>query len=139
MIVVTVTDAARNASTVLDQNITTSNPQTTPTPSGRHAVHARFVISWRWNGGVTLLRSIRVTHLPRRARVTVACLGSRCPRLGAHAKGQRKIARMLRRLGGRRLRAGQSLLITVTAPRHTAERIAVRIRDGLKPRARLLH
>lgn len=136
---VTVTDAARNASTVLDQNITTSNPQTTPTPSGRHAVHARFVISWRWNGGVTLLRSIRVTHLPRRARVTVACLGSRCPRLGAHAKGQRKIARMLRRLGGRRLRAGQSLLITVTAPRHTAERIAVRIRDGLKPRARLLH
>ena len=61
---VTVTDAARNSSTVLDQNITTSNPQTTPNPSGRRAIHARFTISWRWNGATTTLRSIRVQHLP---------------------------------------------------------------------------
>ena len=45
---------------------------------------------------------------------------------------------MLRKLGGRRLRAGQTLLITVTARGHKAERIAVRIRAGLKPSARLL-
>jgi hypothetical protein len=45
---------------------------------------------------------------------------------------------MLRKLEGRRLRAGQSLFITVTAPRHTAERIAVQIRDDLKPSARLV-
>jgi predicted transcriptional regulator len=45
---------------------------------------------------------------------------------------------MLRRLGGRRLRAGQTLLVTVTARRHIAERIAVTIRNGHKPSARLL-
>jgi hypothetical protein len=45
---------------------------------------------------------------------------------------------MLRKLGGRRLSAGQSLLITVTAGRHRAERIVVKIRNGLKPSARLL-
>jgi hypothetical protein len=135
---VTVTDAAGNSSTVLDQTITTSNPQTTPAPSGRRALHARFVISWRWNGATTLLRSIRVTHLPRNARVAVRCAGKHCPRLKASASGQRKIAALLRRLAGRRLRAGQTLLVTVTARGHASERIAVRIRDGLKPSARLL-
>jgi hypothetical protein len=135
---VSVTDAAGNTSPVLEQTITTSNPQTTPNPSGRHALHARFVISWRWTGVTTLLRSIRVTHLPRGARVTVHCAGKHCPRLRASAKGPRKVARMLHKLAGRRLRAGQSLFITVTAPHHRAERIAVQIRDGLKPSARLL-
>ena len=135
---VTVTDAAGNSSTVLDQNITTSNPQTTPNPSGRRALHARFVISWRWTGTTTLLRSIRVTHLLRNARVAVRCAGKHCPRLRASASGPRKVATMLRKLGGRRLRAGQSLFITVTAPRHSAERIAVQIRNGRVPQARLL-
>ncbi|HEX3975897.1 MAG TPA: hypothetical protein VHW96_06505 [Solirubrobacteraceae bacterium] len=135
---VTVTDAAHNSSTVLDQNITTSNPQTTPNPSGHHALHARFVISWHWNGATTLLRAMRVTHLPRSARVTVHCAGKHCPRLGASANGPRRVAKMLRGLAGRHLRAGQSLFITVTAPRHTAERIVVRIRNGVKPSARLL-
>jgi hypothetical protein len=133
-----VTDAAGNTSPVLDQTITTSNPQTTPKPSGHSALHARFVISWRWAGTRTVLRSIRVTHLARNARVAVRCAGKHCPRLRASAKGGRKVATMLRRLQGRHLTAGQSLLITVTAPRHKAERIAVEIRNGLKPSARLL-
>ncbi|MFZ1993437.1 MAG: hypothetical protein WAU75_04955 [Solirubrobacteraceae bacterium] len=136
---VTVTDAARNSSTVLDQTITTSNPQTTPAPSGRRALHARFVISWRWAGATTLLRSIRVTHLLRNARVTVRCAGKHCPRLKASATGPRKVATMLRKLEDRRLRAGQSLLITVTAPRHQAERIRLHIRNGRVPLAKLLH
>ena len=99
----TVTDAARNSSTVLDQNITTSNPQTTPNPSGRRAIHARFTISWRWNGATTTLRSIRVQHLPRAARLTVRCTGRHCPRLRASATGPRRVATLLRRLAGRRL------------------------------------
>jgi hypothetical protein len=135
---VTVTDAARNSSTVLDQAITTSNPQTTPKPSGRRALHARFVISWRWSGASTQLRSIRVRNLLRNARVAVRCSGKHCPRLRASAKGPRKVGTLLHRLTGRRLKAGQSLLVTVTAPRHQAERIAIRIRNGLKPSARLL-
>jgi hypothetical protein len=135
---VTVTDAAGNSSTVLDQTITTSNPQTTPNPAGRGALHARFVISWRWNAATTLLRSVRVTHLPRKARVAIRCAGTHCPRLKASASGTRKIAALLHKLARRRLRAGQTLLITVTAPRHRSERIAIRIRNGLKPSARLL-
>jgi hypothetical protein len=135
---VTVIDAARNSSTVYDNTITTSNPQTTPNPKGRHALHARFVISWHWEGTHTLLRSIHVTHLLRGARVAVRCAGSHCPRIRASARGPRKVTTLLRGLARRRLGAGQTLLITVTAHRHTAERIAVKIRDGLKPRARLL-
>ena len=135
---VTVTDAAHNSSTVLDQNITTSNPQTTPNPSGRRATHARFTISWRWNGATTVLRSIRVTHLPRNAHVAVRCAGRHCPRVGAGATGPRRVATLLHRLGGRRFRAGQRLLITVTEPRHRAERIALGIRNGRIPSARLL-
>lgn len=135
---VTVTDAAHNSSTVLDQNITTSNPQTTPRPSGHRALHAQFTISWRWSGPTTLLRSIRVKHLLRNARVTVRCAGKHCPRLRTSATGPRKISAMLAHLAGRRLTAGQSLLITVTAPRHRPERIALGIRNGRKPTARLL-
>jgi len=135
---VTVTDAAGNSSTVLDETITTSNPQTTPRPGGRRALHAQFTISWRWNGATTFLRSIRVKHLLRNARVSVRCVGKHCPRLGGTAKGPRRVSVLLKRLGGRRLRAGQSLLITVTAPHHRAERIALDILNGRKPAARLL-
>lgn len=135
---VTVTDAARNSSTVLDQTISTSNPQTTPTPSGRGALRARFTISWRWTGATTVLRSIHVARLPRNARVAVRCAGRHCPRIRASATGPRRVATLLHRLGGRRFRAGQRLLITVTARRHRAERIELQIRNGRLPRARLL-
>jgi len=137
VLAVALTDAAGNTSPVLDQAITTSNPQTTPKPRGR-GLHAQFMISWSWSAATTILRSIRVAHLPRNARVSVHCAGKHCPRLRASAKGPRKVARMLRRLAGRRLTAGQALFITVTARRHKAERIVCHIRDGLKPSARLL-
>ena len=55
---VAVIDAAQNVSTVLDQKISTYNPQRTPIPRGRHSVHAQFVISWSWRGRTTRLRSI---------------------------------------------------------------------------------
>jgi hypothetical protein len=122
---------------VLDQNITTSNPQTTPEPHGP-GLHAQFSISWRWSGARTQLRSIRVKHLARNARVRVRCVGKHCPRLGASARGPRRVASMLRKLAGHRLRAGQSLLITVTAPHHSAERIVLDIRKGRKPSAKLV-
>jgi hypothetical protein len=134
----TVIDAARNRSTVLDQTIVTSNPQTTPNPAGRGGLHARFVISWRWSGPTTVLRSIHVQHLARNARVSVRCAGRHCPRLRASAVGPRRVGALLRRLAGRRLGAGQSLLITVTAPHRRPERITLGIRSGQKPTARLL-
>ena len=136
---VTVTDAAHNSSTVLDQTITTSNPQTTPAPSGRRTPRARFVISWRWLGATTVLRSIRVQNLARTARVAVRCAGRHCPRIRAHATGPRKVRALLRHLAGRRLKAGQSLLITVTAWHLHPERIKLQMRKGRAPLAKLLH
>ena len=70
--------------------------------------------------------------------MAVRCAGKRCPRLRAAATGPRKVAALLSRLAGRRLSAGQTLLITVTQPHHSAERIALGIRNGRKPSARLL-
>jgi hypothetical protein len=136
---VSVTDAAGNSSTVLDQTITTSNPQTTPKPSGRDSLHAQFVIKWRWLGATTRAVQIRVKRLAGNARVTVSCVGKRCPRLRASARGIRRVEAMLHTLVGRRLRVGQALLLTVTAPHHKAERIALVIRNSRKPLAKLLH
>lgn len=137
VLAVSVTDAAGNYSAVFNQTITTSNPQTTPRPRGR-GLHAQFTISWSWSGPTTILRSIRVARLPRDARVAVHCAGPHCPRMRARAKGPRSVARMLRRLGGRRLTAGQALFITVTERHHKAERIVCHILNGAKPSARLL-
>jgi hypothetical protein len=135
---VTVTDAARNSSTVLDQTITTSNPQTTPVPRSGRAVHARFIISWSWTGNRTTLRSIEVQKLTSHANVAVRCLGRGCPRLKLRSAGARHVGRLLRALGGRRFRAGDRLRITVTARGRSAERIELRMRDNQLPQARLL-
>lgn len=134
---VAVTDAADNSTTVLDQTITTSNPQHAPVPRNHRAVRARFVISWHWSGATTLLRQITAGDLPKHGHVTVACRGPRCPRLGAAATTARA-AGLLRRLSGRRLHAGDRMFITVTAPRRIAERIELDIRNGRRPAARLL-
>jgi hypothetical protein len=123
---------------VLDQTITTANPQTTPVPRSRRAVHARFVISWSWNGKHTLLRSIAVHKLTRGARVAVRCLGRGCPRLKVEAAGSRHVGRLLRGLDGKRFRAGNRLRITVTAARRRPERIELDIRNSRQPRARLV-
>jgi hypothetical protein len=135
---VTVTDAAQNSSTVLDQTITTSNPQTTPVPRSGRAVHARFVISWSWNGAHTTLRSISVQKLPRNAHLSVSCAGRGCPRLKIRSANAHRVSKLLHGLGGKRFRAGDQLHLTVTAPRRRAERIELQIRTGRLPGARLL-
>lgn len=135
---VAVIDAAQNVSPVLDQKITSFNPQHTPVPRSRHSVRAQFVISWSWAGRTTRLRSISVHDLPRRATVRVSCSGRRCPRLAAAAVHGDAVRRLLSALAGARFRAGDRLLITVTAPRRRRERIQLTIRDNRLPRARLL-
>lgn len=135
---VTVTDAAHNSSTVLDQTITTSNPQTTPVPMAGRAVHARFVISWSWSADHTTLRSIEVQKLTPHAKVAVRCLGRGCPRLKVRSAGTRRVAKLLRGLDGKRFRAGDKLRITVTARGRSPERIELQMRDNRLPTARLL-
>jgi hypothetical protein len=134
---VTVTDAAGNASTVLDREITTSNPR--PTPAPRHGIRTRFYLGWNWNGPVTRLDSASARRLPRRGRVTVSCRGPRCPALPRHrATGARAVRRLLRSLRGRRFHAGDHLFIEVRVAHRRAERIGLRFRRGRMPVARLL-
>ncbi len=135
---VTVTDAAQNNSTVLDQTITTSNPQTTPVSNSGRAVHARFVISWSWSAKHTTLRSIKVQKLTKHATVSVGCLGRGCPRLNVRSASAGHVSKLLHGLDGKRFRAGDKLHLTVTAPRRRAERIELEIRTGRLPGARLL-
>lgn len=133
---VSVTDAAGNTSPVFDRTITTSNPQLTPKP-GR-GVKARFELSWRWKGARTVLRSITVRKLPRTARVRAHCSGRHCPKLKVKTVRAKRVRTLLRELGGRTFRAGNHLLITVTAPHRRTERIQLTIRAGHKPIARLV-
>ncbi len=136
-LIVTVADAAGDAAPVLDRYISTFNPQLTPLPRHRGTVRARFLLSWRWSGRSTTLRSASVRHLPRNATVTIACRGHGCRHVPGRAGGRRAVARLLRGLGGHRFRSGDRIRITVTAPRRRAERILLRIRNGHIPSARL--
>jgi hypothetical protein len=135
---VTVVDAAQDRSTVFDQTITTSNPQTTPTPHGARSIHARFVISWHWAGSTTWLRSIEVNRLPRAAGVTVACTGRHCPRLTVGHVNAPQVRELLSSLDGRRFHAGDDLSIQVSERHHRPERIQLTFRRAREPRARLL-
>jgi hypothetical protein len=90
-------------------------------------------------GRGTVVRHVRLlSGLPAHGRVTIRCVGRRCPRIRAIADGRRAVVEMLARLAGRRFSPGDRLLITVTARGHTPERIEMRIRRGHKPLARLL-
>ena len=133
---VTVTDAAGNAATALDQTITTSNPLVTPRPA--KGVRAQFVMKWSWTGARTTLRSIVVRKLPRGAGLRVSCAGRGCPKLRLKSGTGKRIGRLLTGLRGRTFRAGDRLRLTVTAPRRTSENIQVTIRDNRIPQARLL-
>ena len=132
----TVTDAAGDTAMVLRRTILTANPRLTPQPRG--ALRARFSLSTRWAGPRTTLRSVTPRALPRAARVRVSCAGAGCPRLSARAEPAARVGVLLRALRGRVLRAGDRLLITVTAPGRDAEAIAVTIRSGRAPRLRLV-
>ncbi len=134
---VTVTDAAGNVATALDQTITTSNPLVTPRPA--KGVRAQFVMKWSWIGTRTTLRSIAVRKLPRGAGLRVSCAGRGCPKLRLKSATGKRIGRLLTGLRGRTFRAGDRLRLTVTAPRRTSENIQVTIRANRIPQARLLH
>jgi hypothetical protein len=134
----TVVDAAGNASPVLDQFITTSNPQLTPAPKGSDRVHMRFEIGWHFKGRITQARHISARRAPRRGRVAVRCVGKSCPRLKVRSAPPRHLKKLIASLIGPRFRTGQKLLITVSAPHLRKERIELVMRFNRKPSARLL-
>jgi hypothetical protein len=134
---ITVQDAADNSATVFDQTITTSNPQLTPRARGTRAIRAQFLVHWRFRGASTRLQSVRVLHLPRGAAVSARCTGPGCPRVAARDVAARRIGRLLRRLTGRRFRAGDQLHLDITQPRHRPLHLVLAFRDGARPVARL--
>ncbi|HWF25913.1 MAG TPA: hypothetical protein VG275_10720 [Solirubrobacteraceae bacterium] len=104
----------------------------------RHrSVRARFVLGWTWNHRRTRLHRVLVTGVPRDGRMAVRCRGRGCPESAVSAR-YHGIGGLLRSLEGQVFRAGDVVTITVAAPGRRAERIALRIRDGREPAARLL-
>lgn len=116
---------------------------TTPVPTppagkpGHPRVRVRIAIEWKWNGAHTSIRKIRVSTLPRGARITVKCSGRGCPMTRRSARAAH-LKILLRRLVGTTYGAGDVIFITVSAPGRTPERAQVKIRNGRKPLAALL-
>jgi hypothetical protein len=96
-----------------------------------------FIASWTWNGPRSDLTSLRVRNLPRDGAVAVRCRGRGCPSRLLYLSA-RHIGRLAHLLRGRTLYTGTSLLLTVSAPHRTPERIEFVMRAGRQPDARRL-
>jgi hypothetical protein len=120
-----------------------TTPVATPLPvPGRGTkahprVRTKVVIRWTWNGARTRLRTLTMTRLPRGAKITVRCVGPGC-RHRARVATARGVRRLVRSLEHTVYRAGDRLVITISAPGRVAERAEVRIRNGRVPRVREL-
>ena len=97
-------------------------------------------VSARWSvdGANVRLRRLRAAKLPSGATVLLRCIGRRCPftrRTAAAHKNTR--LDLLDALGpaGRRLRAGQTVEVLVTAHRYAGKLVRWRLRSGQQPRA----
>jgi hypothetical protein len=122
--------------TVVTQPVTVPVP--TPAPRPR-ALRIRLRIAWTWDRATTRLRRTKVGTFPGRTRLYLQCRGRGCPRNSRlTATGIGAVHRVLRRLNGRRYRAGDRLYITLQAPGWRSERAEVDIRWGRLPRIRLL-
>jgi hypothetical protein len=111
-------------------------------PWGLHelgrAMTATVSARWSVRGADIRLRRLRAAKLPSGATVLVRCIGRRCPftrRTAATRKGTR--LDLLDELGPavRRLRAGQTVEVLVTAHGYAGELVRWRLRSGHKPRA----
>jgi hypothetical protein len=133
-----ITDAAGNTQTIDDHSVVISNPTVTPVPRKRGEVKAQFTVVWRWSGARTRLVSIRARHLPRSARIVIACHGHGCPRLRGRRARAADARRLRSELEGRVFSAGDRLELTIRAPGLSPERIEFGIRDAATPTAMLL-
>lgn len=110
-----------------------------PRPTARRGLKVKLVVSWTWNRAITRLRTVKVGSLPHGTQLYLRCLGRGCPkRSKATAVGASRLRRLLRSLAGRRYRAGNRLLITLTAPGYLTERAEVIFRNGRLPQIKLL-
>ncbi|HUA50101.1 MAG TPA: hypothetical protein VMA77_33020 [Solirubrobacteraceae bacterium] len=122
-----------------DPVVTTPVTTPVPVPVVPHALAVRLKISWTWNHAVTHLHAAKIGSFPGRSQIFVQCRGKGCPRKrDISARGARNVRRLLRRLHGRRYRAGDRVLIVLKAPGYLPERAMVKILNGRLPLITLL-
>jgi len=121
--------------------VTTPVPTTIlPAPAGHHSrphVRVKIKISWTWNRRGTRMVHAKAFDFPERARLAVRCTARGCPR-GVQRAGRKGLPRLWRRLERLVYRPGDRIILTVTQPRHVAERAEVVIRAAKLPAVRLL-
>jgi hypothetical protein len=119
--------------------VTTPASTSIPQPTTPHELAVKLQISWTWNAATTRLHGTKLGSLPGRAQMFVQCRGKGCPgKRNLSADGARNVRRLLRRLHGKRYRAGDRVLIILKAPGYLPERAMVKIRDGGLPQVTLL-
>jgi len=94
-------------------------------------------MKWHWNHGHTRLLWVKIGRAPGRAAFSITCRGRGCPAHALHARAA-TLRRHHRTLRGTRYRAGDRLLVSLTAPHWQAERARITIRNGRKPSVHLL-
>lgn len=108
-------------------------------PWGLHelglANRARVVARWSVRGSRATLRSLTATRLPAQAQVRLRCTGVRCPFTARALTPATTTADLGRALGaaGRRLRAGQTLEVAVTAHPYDGILLRWRLAPGRTP------
>jgi hypothetical protein len=114
-----------------------TTPVTTPVPQpapGLRALRVKLSIEWTWNRADTWLRRVKVASLPGTTELSLRCEGRGCPRPRRDfAAGSTAVHRLLRRIVGRRYRAGDRLLLVLAAPGWLSERAQIRFRWGRLP------
>jgi hypothetical protein len=110
----------------------------TPTTVKRHhRLAVKIVMKWHWDHRHTRLLWVKIGHAPRRAALSITCRGKGCP---AHKllASSATLRRRHRKVSGKRYRAGDRLVITLSAPSWRSERARITIRDGRSPLVQLL-
>jgi hypothetical protein len=129
----------------------TPPPVTTPPPTGSgpvsvapprpktpHKLAVKILLRWTWSHRRTRLVRITVGRVPAHTAFSITCRGGGCPAHKLHVAGAalQKHRRSLR--AGKVYRAGDRLLVSLSAPSWRAERARIMIRNGRKPGMRLL-
>jgi hypothetical protein len=93
----------------------------------RATPRARFGVS----GSAVTLERLRITRAPKGAVARLACTGPRCPFKARRVATGRDVA-------VRRLRAGQTLTLSIAGPAHDTKVVRWRLRAGRQPTRRTL-
>jgi hypothetical protein len=98
---------------------------------------AEVKLEWRVRSTRTTLRSIQLLHGEPGLSVRFLCRGSGCPTIAPPADAHPTIAQQADVVRGLRFGVGAELLVTLTAPGHSAEVLSLTTQRGMIPRARI--